>query len=404
MSKSAIRLVVLAVLLLALAVADVFVMHAIFTAPHPGANDFYRNWAAARMWWTQGLAPYSPEAAAQIEIGMYAHRATLPTEDPGYYSYPFYTIFLVLPLAFLPYTWAEALWLTLLQFVLIVSVIGTIRVVEWRVSLGLLSITCVWAILFYHSARAILLGQFAVVVFAFVVATLLALRARRDILAGLCLALTMIKPQMVILFVPLVILWAVAQRRWRVVWGAAGTMAVLCGASFIALPSWLGGFMTELMRYTSYTAIGSPVWIVTHYTIPALGAPAEIILSVALVAWAVAMWPRSWHADAGPTFVWTVGVALVVTNLVALRTATTNYVVLFVPLLQIFATAQARWKRAGTWVIVGVEIASLIGLWMLFAATVVKKFEHPIMYLPLPVGLAIVLAAWRTELEKVRLS
>jgi hypothetical protein len=394
------RAFVVTALVIALAMADVFATYAIFTSRFPGANDFYSRWAGARAWWTQGISPYSDQASAQIEIGIYGRRAR-PDEDPGPFAYPFYTVFLLAPLAFLPYAWAEAIWLTLLEFVLLGSVLGAASVVEWRAPPALLAVTSVWAILLYHSARAILLGQFAVVIFAFVVATLLALRARHDILAGVLLALSTVKPQMIFLFVPLALLWAVARRRWRLVAGFAGAMMVLCGASFIAMPGWVGDFVTQMMRYPSYTAIGSPVWIVTHYYIPAL-APTEIVLSVALVAWMLATWPRLWHNEAWSTFVWTVGVALVVTNLVVLRTATTNYVVLFVPLIQIFAAAQTRWKCAGTWAVVSVETVSLVGLWMLFFATVVKKFEHPIMYLPLPVGLAIALAAWRRELEQVR--
>jgi len=401
MSRRAIRVVAVIVLLIALGAADALATYAVFTSRYPGANDFYSRWGGARAWWTQGLSPYSEQASAQIEVGIYGRRAR-PDEDPGPFAYPFYTVFLIAPLAFLPYAWAEAIWLTLLEFALIGGVIGTAALLRWRAPL--LAFTAVWAILFYHSARAILLGQFAVIVYALIVAVLLALYARRDATAGVLLALTTVKPQMVFLLVPLLLLWAAARQRWRVVAGFIAAMAILCGASFIAVPGWAGDFAAQVMRYPSYTAIGSPVWVVTRYFIPALGAPGEIALSVVLVAWALATWVRVWRDGSWPVFLWTVGVTLVVTNLVALRTATTNYVVLFVPLLQIFAAMQARWKRIGTWSVVGIETVLLVGLWALFFATVVNKFEHPIMYLPMPVGLAIVLAVWRQELEQVAAS
>jgi len=104
---------ILALVLLALFVADVLVPHAVFTSRFPGANDFYSRWGGARSWWTQGLSPYSEATSIQIEIGIYGRRA-LPGEDPGLFAYPFYTVFVLAPLAFLPYVWAEAAWLAAL--------------------------------------------------------------------------------------------------------------------------------------------------------------------------------------------------------------------------------------------------------------------------------------------------
>lgn len=388
------RRLMLAAFLLLFLVGDVLVTWASFTSRYPGANDFYSRWAGARAWWTQGLSPYSEEASAQIEIGIYGRRA-LPDEDPGPFAYPFYTVFMIAPLVFLPYAWAEAVWLSLLELGLVGSVVGAMALAEWRPPPVLLAITAVWAILFYHSARAILLGQFAVVVLVLIVAALLALRARRDAMAGVLLALSMVKPQMVFLLAPMMLFWVVARRRWRLVRGFVGAMVVLCGASFIAQPGWLGDFVTQMMRYPSYTAIGSPVWVITRHFIPALGAPGEVTLSLALLAWALVTWGRLWRGDSWPVFLWTVGFTLVVTNLIALRTATTNYVVLFIPLVQVLAAMQTRWKRSGTWAVIGVEAVLLVGLWALFLATVVRKFEHPIVYLPLPVGLLIVMAFGR---------
>jgi hypothetical protein len=398
MSKTGTRLLML-LLLLVLAAATVVATHALFTSRFPGANDFYSRWGGARAFWTQGLSPYSDEASAQIEIGIYGRRA-LPDEDPGPFAYPFYTVFIIAPLAFLPYEWAEAVWLTVLLFSLVGGVIGAMRLAGWRPGPPLLALTLLWAVLFYPSARAILLGQFAVPIFALTVGVLLALKARRDLLAGALLALTTIKPQMVFLIVPFIVMWAVARRRWRIVIGAGAAMLLLAGVSFVLEPAWLRDFVNQMLRYPSYTAIGSPVWIMTRYYLPALGAPGEIVLSLAFLAWALAMWARALRRPDWSVFFWTAGVTLIVTNLIALRTATTNYVILFIPLLHTLATAGRRWPRRGAWAIAGIEIALLVGLWALFLLTVVGKFEHPSVYLPLPLGLALVLAGWRRPLEQ----
>jgi len=400
MSKSTLSIIVVVILLLALWGSNVIATHAIFTSRYPGANDFAGRYAGARAFWVEGLSPYSDEATRQAQILLH-HRALSPEEvkegvlDVSLFAYPFYMLFLLAPMAFLPYDWAEAVWLATIEFALVGGVIGAISLARWRLSPVLLAVTCIWAVLFYNGARAIILGQFAIIVFLLNVATLLALRARRDVLAGVLLAISTTKPQMAFLIVPFVLVWAFARRRWRVLIASTVTMAVLCIASFIILPSWLGDFLGQMMGYTSYTDIGSPVWVIAHRLIPVLGTPGEIVLSLALAAWMFVTWACLWHDEAWPAFVWTACFTLIVTNLIAFRTATTNYVVLFIPLIWTLAAVQAEWKRSGMWVMMAIQAVFLVGEWALFLATVVNKYEHPVMYLPLPFGLLIVFAFGR---------
>jgi hypothetical protein len=87
-------------------------------------------------------------------------------------------------------------------------------------------------------------------------------------------------------------------------------------------------------------------------------------------------------------FHWLIGLTLIVTNLVVLRTATTNFVALYIPLF--FALKVATDRLPGSHVLlVSFQILSIIGLWALFLTTVQVKFEHPILYLPLPLGLFV---------------
>jgi uncharacterized membrane protein len=83
-------------------------------------------------------------------------------------------------------------------------------------------------------------------------------------------------------------------------------------------------------------------------------------------------------------FLWAAFLTLVITNLVAFRTATTNYVVLLPVLFYIFKFIQSRFRIAGsivTWLLL---IVLWAGLWTLFLVTVNGNIEHPIMYIPLP--------------------
>jgi hypothetical protein len=367
---------------------DVYAVHSVFTSRYPGANDFFSRWKGAQVFWKEGLDPYSDEATLAIQEGIYG-RPAQPDEDPGPFAYPFYTVFLLAPLAPLSYAWAEAVWLVILQFSLIGGVLLCLVLVEWRLSRGLMAMTALWAVVFYHSARTIFLGQFAGLVFLWTVGALWALKKQHHAVAGVLLALTTVKPQMSVLLIPALLIWGVGQRRWRFLGSFAGTMALLLGASFLLLPGWLGEFVAQVLRYPSYTDIGSPVWILTHHYLPFLGAPGEVAISALFLLYLLAQWrhlPRT--AVNSDLFLWLLGLTLLVTNLVAPRTATTNYTVLYVPLFFILKLVADRLTRASFWLAL-FYILSVVGLWALFLTTVQGDYENPIMYLPLPFVLLI---------------
>ncbi len=84
-------------------------------------------------------------------------------------------------------------------------------------------------------------------------------------------------------------------------------------------------------------------------------------------------------------FQWTAALTIVITNLDAFRTATTNYVVLLPALCLVFAGLADRWGAKGDVVILFLMAFILVGTWALFLATVKGNVEHPVMYLPLPI-------------------
>lgn len=376
-------LVLLAAFLLA---AYIVATYSVFTSRFPGANDFYSRWKGAEVYWREEINPYSAEATLAIQQGIYGRPAE-PGEDPGPFAYPFYTVLLLAPIVWLPYAWAHAIWLVILQVSLVLGVALCLSLLDWRLPPWLLALTVLWSVFFYHSARTIFLGQFAGLVFLCTVGTLWALKGRRDGLAGVLLSLTTLKPQMSFLLIPALLLWGLAQRRWRFLTSFGLASALLLGTSFLLQPGWLGDFVRQLAAYPSYTAIGSPIWILAHYYFPFLGTPGEVALSVLLLLYLAYEWRHLVQRGHVPdTFYWVLGLTLIVTNLVALRTATTNYVQLYFPLFLVLHHAIAR-GSARNLVLSLFYLLSTMGMWLLFLATVVDRFEHPIVYLPLPLAL-----------------
>jgi hypothetical protein len=259
----------------------------------------------------------------------------------------------------------------------------------------LFALTALWSVVFYHGARTIIVWQFAGISAALIAGGLWGIKERRDVFAGVCLALATSKPQMTFLIVPLAALWSLTARRWKLAASLAVSMIVLMGVSFLLVPSWLADMLRQVEGYQNYTDVGSPINTLTSKVFPFLGQPVEWPLTIGLVGWLLWEW---WQVrqGAGERFDWVMALTLVITNLVALRTATTNYVMLIPALIYLFARA-ARWRggaEANVW-IAGVELTLLVGLWLLFVITVKGRVEQPSMYLPLPFGLLAGLIACR---------
>ena len=390
-----------AVIVLAVAfAASVILIHNIFTVHHPGAADLYPRWVGARAFWREGLNPYSEEVSTRIQEGFYG-RLARPGEDKVLFVYPFYVVFLLWPLVWFPYHWVQAFWMTLLVFLLLGGVWLIFSLYEWRPSRWLLAVTSVWVVLFYHSARLIILGQFAGLVFFCLVLSLWLLENGRDGLAGVVLGFASLKPQMVFLVVPLLAWWGVARRRWAFVGALAFTLAALFGASWLLLPSWPGDFLRQVAEYpayTAYTRVDSPVLLLTGWISPRAGRALGLALSALLVGYAFWAWSRTLKTTSKWEFHRAVGIVLIVTCLVAFRTATTNFVVLLLPTFLVFRALAEQLDSLGEKLIAATEAVSLVGLWILFAVSVTGNQEHPVMFLPWPFALLAVFVLGESRL------
>ncbi|RIK30930.1 MAG: hypothetical protein DCC52_06055, partial [Chloroflexi bacterium] len=85
------------------------------TRQQQGANDFYSRWVGARALILRGENPYAAQTTRAIQMGMYG-RLAQPDEDQVAFAYPLYAALIAAPLAFLPYSLAQALWMALLIF------------------------------------------------------------------------------------------------------------------------------------------------------------------------------------------------------------------------------------------------------------------------------------------------
>jgi hypothetical protein len=400
--KTFLSILVLAVTLVLVAGVETVGVHSVFTSRMTGASDLFPRWVGAKMMFFEGANPYSSDVTQVVQRGLYNGRLARDGEDQVAFAYPIYSAYFIVPLIFLDYPWAQAVWMVGLQFAVVAGVLLGMDVFSWRAPPWLLGVTCVWAVLFYNSGQAILLGQYSVIVFLLIALMLWCLRSNHDFLAGVFLAFSTVKPQMVFLLIPSVVIWALLKRRWSVPVNFGVTLLCLAASGLLLAPTWIADYIAGMLNYAEYTAYGSPVWLLTEHYFPFLGRPVNILLTLSLLTYWLRIWSRaaSWTWE---DFGWATGLTLVLTNLIALRTATANYTVLLLPLLFVFRQLSSQVVLGNLYVII-VEIVSVFGFWILFAATVVTdrgvnlSFEDPIMFMPLPVILFIVFALTRDRL------
>jgi hypothetical protein len=213
------------------------------------------------------------------------------------------------------------------------------------------------------------------------------------------LGLSTVKPQMVFLLLPFVLIWAISRRRWNLLGWSLAFCLILPGAFLIVMPDWPLQMLRQMQVYPSYVPIGSPVSILAADTGTLLTAvtwflTAAFILYL-LVEWVITLRSRE------DRFLWTSLMTLVVTNWVAYRTATTNYVVMLPVVFLVAAYLEGRLPRGGSALsLAALGFVFLVG-WAVFLTTISGNLEQWPAYLPLPILTLLGLLALRNRSSRI---
>jgi hypothetical protein len=286
------------------------------------------------------------------------------------------------PFGLLDYPLARALWMTTLELSLIGLAIVGLRLADWKVPLWKVVVLLLFSVLWYHALRTIIIGQYAAINALLIAISLLLMKQKQDFISGLVLSLSIAKPQMSFLIIPYVLFWSLSVKRWELWWGILSGFVIQMGITLALMPDWPVQMLRQILDYPNYTNIGSPLSIIAN-AMPGLRQPVNIFLEVVFLGYLLVEWVISWRKD-NRHFIWTALLTLVITNMVVLRTATTNYVMMLPVLFYIFSIWEARWNTTGQFFGMVSLAALMIGLWALFLITVQGNVEQPIMYLPLP--------------------
>lgn len=363
---------------------------------NPGGNDFLVHWVGTQTFMKEGISPYSDITALRIQTLAYGRPAG-PGEHELRVAYPFYSVILFIPFALIQdFTLARAVWMTVLEISLILLAFTNQRLFQWKTNLVVLTLFLLFSLLWYHAVRPVINGNVVILIALGVTACLWALKSGYDELAGIVLAFTTIKPQVVVLIILFIFLWCIYHRRWRFVAWFLGTMALLFAIAFLFLPDWIIQNVREILRYPGYNPPGNPgaafaVWL------PAMGKRLGWILSGLLVIILILEWWQAFRRSGDfQEALWTACLTLVISQWIGIQTDPGNFIVLFPALVLVFATWDMRFKRFGKILTISSILVLLIGIWAIFLSTVEygsQPQQSPVMFFPLP-GFLLLALYW----------
>ncbi len=352
-----------------------------FAIQEPGGNDFLVFWQGANYWLVEGGSPYDEEVARRNQELTFGRPADFEAGEDGLaFAYPFPAMIFFGPFGLLPFNLARAIWTTFLEIGLVVLAIVSIRIAGWKPSLPTFVLLVLFSVFWYHGFRSVILGQVTVLGALLIAGGLLAIKVKSDALAGILLGLAIIKPQLVYLLIPFVIIWAVHGRRVKMIAWLTGTIAVLIAGSLLLLPDWPLQWLQRVFAYAQYAIPVSPISYLAGI-VPRYSQQVTFMISGLLLIYLLYEWVQS-MGKGDRWFQWTAGMTLAISILLYFRSGTTNFLILFPSLCIVFGTIQYRWGNPGKWFIWFTLILLTITLWLLFILTVDGYQEHSIMHVP----------------------
>lgn len=365
-----------------------------FSVNNPGGNDFLVYYHGTRALLFEGLSPYSEVVAERIQTQAYGRLARKGEHKLGF-VYPLFSLLLFAPFSLLEdYLMARAVWMTAIEVGLFVIAYLSMRIVGWKPKIWLKTGYFLFSILWYHAVRGLINGNAVVFVTLFVVISLFSIKKENYQVAGVALAFSAIKPNVVVLPVIFIIYWSLSRKDWRVTTWFLGSIIVLAAGGMLVVPSWIIQNLQEIARFPSYNPTLTLGGVLGEW-LP--GIRIQIKVGLAFLAGGVLLY--EWYLSRKKSFhhfLWVCCLTFVVGQWIGIPTDPGNFIVLFPVITLVIAISDQRWKDKGGLIAAALLLLLFIGLWVVFLATLKQAYQpiqSPLMFLPLP-GLLLIGLYW----------
>lgn len=365
-----------------------------FSRNNPGGNDFLAHYVGTRSLIFEGKSPYSDEVALEIQRRVFGRPAE-QGEIEHRVVYPIYSVLLFAPFALIKdYAIARVAWMTILEVALLGTAYLALLLSGWKPKMYVLGIYFLFSVLWYHGFRSVINGNAVIIVGLLLTSALYALWKEKQRAAGVLLAFSTIKPNLVVLVIFFVLVWCIYQKKKTLIIWFFGSMLVLTMGGMILVPNWILQNIWEILKYPAYNPPGSigevlGNWFPEFETLIRWGIGTSLGLLWAYEVWIARKKNFNW-------FLWTACLTLVISQWIGIATDPGNFVILFTPFVFVLARLDMRWKDQGNHVIPAILGSIFFGLWILFAVTLdydYQPMQSSIMFFPFP-GMILIGLYW----------
>lgn len=357
------RYVIFAALLVVAIGVLVFVNY-LYAENYPGGKYFQTQWIATRGVLAERSSPYSDQILYQIQTSAYG-RPAMSGEYEFRFVYPYFSLIVFTPFGLIKdFVIARAFWMTILELLLVGIYFLSMNLANWKIRLlpglaiFLISVT------FFHNLRAIVDGNLLVLVTFAVLAALIAIRDGKDEAAGLLLAITTLEIQYIFLGLALLLIYLIANRRFKTVGYFFGGLVILFGFSFLFLPEWMGEYGRQLVLsisrnpFNSFTSLIRNIW-------GELGV--RISITVTILTSLIILF--EWFFVKGASFkrlLWVFFLTLVVSQWSGLPADATNFILLYPGLIYSLKLITERWQNKGETIVILIGAILYLSTWTVF--------------------------------------
>jgi hypothetical protein len=340
----------------------------------PYANrDFMTLWAGGRSI-VEGIDPYDPSAWRELRERFGS--TWIPDQRA---PFPLWTFLFFIPWAILPVNLAAALWLTISQLLLGLSLFLLLsKIARKTITLSEYTLILLGALFFRGTAVTFLHGQLTILLLFIPVMFLYLLSKRLPFLAGFVLACILIKPTAFFLFGPVIGVWLLLRRQWRAIAGGLIGVAGLVLGTWLIQPGWINEWLH--VRGKTFVTFQTPtVWGLAYEISPEwwlwIGIGVTILVTAGL-AWMVARYKEINVFEV-------TSLALAGSLLVTPYAWAYEHTLLLLPMTLIFSRINRRYAAIFAWLAL-----TLIIPWSLFGIAVQRRLDTLSFTVPLLTSLA----------------
>jgi Glycosyltransferase family 87 len=354
--------------LLILAIAGLVWANYQFTSKRGEGVDFAIYWTSARTMLFDGATPYSELASLKSQNLIYGLGGR-PGDPPSRLDLPLHIATLIIPFSLISnYPLARALWMSLLEIALVVTIFICLRTFRWNTNPVVGAEIIFFALFSVYGLWALVLGNAIILAGLFLAAVLLALRDNHVELAGILLGLSTFKFMSVGLFIVFIIFWVTFQHKWRLLIPFVMTFVILVMISFFFSPNWFVPYAQAVFTNLKYADWMTPS-VTFRETLPFAGNRLGWLLSGFLTVILLVEWWLARKRDF-QQMAWTASLTIALSPLLGLPTYPQNHILLIISFIFGLSVLAHRWKSSSSVLISVIIIIVLLLTWItvIFAA------------------------------------